>query len=285
MFDHFIVTRFNLRVSEWKTTKSGLDVLSEAWLNDRFVKFENYCLPSVLNQKNKNFKWLIFFDKLTPSKYLSKIEKLQKTHSDIYCYFINGITELNDAFKEAINTLIDKNKDWIITTRLDNDDAIHENFVEEIQNNFTPQHETVIDVRSGFQLNIQKKKAEVRRLQNGFNPFLSLIENSSDFQTVISKPHRDWTSSKNVVVLENKPLWIEVVHQNNKLNEADDKKFLVKKLKCKEFGLSSDIKFISNSKILFSNSNRKLNLLINHQKSVLKLIAGKILSSKQNIHH
>ncbi|MGN6267192.1 MAG: glycosyltransferase [Ginsengibacter sp.] len=283
VFQHFLVTRFNLRVSEWKTTKSGLDLLSEAWLNDRFEKFESYCLPSVLNQKNKNFKWLIFLDKLTPSKYLSKIEKLQKTYPGIHCYFINGITELNDAFKEAINTLIDKNKDWIITTRLDNDDAIHENFVEEIQNNFTPQHETVIDARSGLQLNIQKNKAEVRKLYNEFNPFLSLIEKSVDFQTAISKPHREWASSKNLVVLENKPLWIEVVHHHNKLNEADGKKFLVKQFKCKEFGLNSDIQFISNAQILFSNGNKRLNLLINHQKRVLKSIAQKFLLSKQNI--
>ena len=283
VFQHFLVTRFNLRVSEWKTTKSGLDVLSEAWLNDRFEKFESYCLPSVLNQKNKNFKWLIFFDKLTPSKYLSKIEKLQKTHSGIYCYFIDGITELNDAFKEAINTLIDKNKDWIITTRLDNDDAIHENFVGEIQNNFIPQHETVIDARSGLQLNIQKEKAEVRKLHNEFNPFLSLVEKSDHFQTAISKPHREWKSSKNVVVLESEPLWIEVVHRNNKLNEADDKKFLVKKLKCKEFGLSPDIQFVSNGQIFFNNTTRKINLFLNHRKSVLKSITKRILITRKKI--
>ncbi|MGN6614042.1 MAG: glycosyltransferase [Candidatus Nitrosocosmicus sp.] len=279
MFKHFLVTRFNLRISNWKTTKSGLDVLSETWLNDRFEKFESYCLPSVLNQRNKNFKWLIFFDTLTPAKYLRKIEELQKTNPYMYCYFINGITELSNAFKEAIKTLLDKKNKWVITTRLDNDDAIHENFVQEIQSNFIPQDETVIDARSGLQLNIQKKKAEVRKLHNEFNPFLSLIEKSADFQTVILKPHREWKSPKNLIVLESEPLWIEVVHKNNKLNEADENRLLIKKFNCREYGISN-LKFMSDSDIVFQNTNKKLAMFIIQKKKSLKAAAKRILSSK-----
>lgn len=270
MFEHFIVTRFNLRVSEWKTTKNGLDVLSDEWMDDRLEKFEKYCLPSVLNQKNKNFKWLIFFDKMTSNKYLQKIDDLTKISSNIYCYFINGITELKQAFTDAIKSFPAKDNKWIITTRLDNDDIIHEKFVEEIQNNFTPVHETIIDLRNGLQLNIQKEQAEVKELHNEFNPFISLIENCEQFQTVISKPHRDWKSAKNIIVLDAYPLWIEVIHTNNKLNEADEKKLLSKSFNCQEFGLSKDLKFISNHQILFKNSKKRLTAFLNNRRKSFK---------------
>jgi len=52
---HFLLTRFNLRNEEWITTRDGGAVLTEEWLIQRFELFENYCLPSVMNQKNKNF--------------------------------------------------------------------------------------------------------------------------------------------------------------------------------------------------------------------------------------
>lgn len=96
MFQHFIITRFNLRRADWKTTKNSDEVLSETWLKNRFTLFENYCILSVKKQKNQNFKWLVFLGINTPEIYKEKIEE--------------------------VNTM-----DYIITSRLDNDDSLHSN--------------------------------------------------------------------------------------------------------------------------------------------------------------
>ncbi|WP_051227980.1 glycosyltransferase [Gillisia sp. JM1] len=59
MFQHYILTRFNLRAEDWTTTKNNEKVLTEEWLEERFDLFENYCFSSVRNQTNQNFKWLV----------------------------------------------------------------------------------------------------------------------------------------------------------------------------------------------------------------------------------
>jgi hypothetical protein len=46
----------------------GEEVWNDEWLEDRFYLFGKYCLPSVLNQANKNFFGLFFFDISTPEK-------------------------------------------------------------------------------------------------------------------------------------------------------------------------------------------------------------------------
>ncbi len=51
-FQRYIITRFNLKVEAWTTTKNDQKVRTEDWLKHRFELFEKYCLPSVVNQKN-----------------------------------------------------------------------------------------------------------------------------------------------------------------------------------------------------------------------------------------
>ena len=55
MVQHFLLTRFNLKLKEWQTTKQGESVGSELWLTKRFELFRKYCLPSVKQQTNQNF--------------------------------------------------------------------------------------------------------------------------------------------------------------------------------------------------------------------------------------
>ena len=74
IFEHFIGTRFNLKVESWNKTKNGNMVLSQEWLNHRFEIFEKYTLSSILNQSSKNFKWCIFFDQDTPNVFKKKFK-------------------------------------------------------------------------------------------------------------------------------------------------------------------------------------------------------------------
>lgn len=278
MFEHFLVTRFNLRVPGWDTTKSGLNVLSDTWLEDRFELFENYCLPSVLNQKEKKFKWFIYFDNQTSKKFHSRIKHLEKRDSIISCYFIDGIGTLKTSLIDNIHATILPNTKWVITSRLDNDDVLHEEFIETIQKQFVPQHETVVDLRNGLQINIKTSKVEVRQLYNKFNPFISLIEETAQLQTVLSKPHASWIISKNLIIYESTPLWIEVVHENNKLNEVGKYQKLLKKIKVKQFGLNNlTIKFSPDYVTALKNRIMKINYKIKYQVGRAKLVIKKII--------
>lgn len=124
---HFIVTRFNLKCEVWFNDKSGNQVLTDDWMNQRISLFKNYCFPSVINQKCKNFEWLIYIDDETKSSYINKLNKLKKIYP-----FILLKTSSHESFKDQYMRdllLMTNSKDThLITTRLDNDDVIHNDF-------------------------------------------------------------------------------------------------------------------------------------------------------------
>jgi len=128
---HFLVTRFNLKKADWKTAKDGSIVLNEDWLNHRFDLFEKYCLPSVRNQINHDFIWCVYFDSMTPSHYKQRIQNISKNNKCFREFYIESMNELLPAFQNYISENIEKEENCIITTRLDNDDIIHKNFINQ----------------------------------------------------------------------------------------------------------------------------------------------------------
>lgn len=217
MFQHYILTRFNLRAKDWTTTKNNEKVLTEEWLEERFWLFENYCFNSVKNQRNQNFKWLVFFDDHTPEVYKQKVADYQKSYDNFMPFFIDGMDNFLPEIIKAIQNL--DSEEYIITSRLDNDDCIHENYTEVIQRQFNQQDHQAIDVIDGYTVEIgdDKRLGYLTKLNN---PFISLIEKKDDFQTVWFRDrHGSWKYEKNMTRVRNERLWLSVIHSRNKVNE------------------------------------------------------------------
>lgn len=271
-YKHFLITRFNLKVEAWKTTKNAEEVRTEEWLKNRFELFETYCLPSVVNQSNQDFEWYVFFDVDTPEYYRKKVDDIAATYKNFKPLYIDGLEALVGSVTQEIgkDTHVEE---FIITTRLDNDDIIHKDFIETIQESFVPVHNTVIDLREGYQVSIDKNKTEIREYAHPFNAFISVIERSEEFKTILSQMHYDWAKSNNIVVFDKKRVWIELVHQKNKMNatihsipkiyELEYEAFCLKK---SDFNLENTIAiFVSNmildtrkSFVLLLKSNKQL---------------------------
>ena len=216
MFQHYIITRFNLRKVDWTTTKSNQKVLSDSWLEERFELFENYCFPSVKNQSNQDFKWLVFFDNNTPDKYKQKIEEYKMLFENFYPFFINGmdnyLTSIND------NVVLLDDKKYIITSRLDNDDSLNENYCEVVQSYFDEQTYMAIDIIDGFTMQVGDK-IRLGYKKHLYNPFISLIEAKKNFKSVWYRDHTAWKYENKIIRVENKRLWLSIIHENNKVNE------------------------------------------------------------------
>ncbi len=221
MFRHFLVTRFNLRVDSWDQTKNGEKVLTEDWLEKRFYLFENFCLPSVKNQHNQQFTWCIYFDENTPVPYRKRISVIAEAYSNIKVFYINGADSLKSSLATFIKSHVNSEDQYIITTRLDNDDMIHQEFIAVIQSLFVPAEKTVIDLQNGYQLCIENDHAEVRNYTNLFNPFISLVEEISFIKTVFSLKHKDWVKIEDKIEYKGNKLWCEVVHRSNMLNSVN----------------------------------------------------------------
>ncbi|MGE5943551.1 MAG: glycosyltransferase [Flavobacteriales bacterium] len=268
---HFLATRFNLTVPDWKTSKSGKLVLTDNWLENRFYLFENYCLPSVKNQTNQNFTWCVFFDANTSDFYKKKVKVIEENYSNFKPLFIDGIGSLHNSFKDFIvNNL--KNNEYVITTRLDNDDLIHKDFIKTIQSLYQPIDKTVIDLRKGYSITLKEKYSEIRVYVGRFNPFISLVEEAKKIETVFAKMHLDWGDSKNVIIENNLKLWVELVHEENKLNHTKVHLQRTYVFNNRDFGLFYDLSF-KEKKIEVISSNIKLKLHNNKKIFKQKLIS------------
>ena len=72
MFQHFVITRFNLRDPALEKANGNKPLLDDKWMEDRLELFENYCLSSIKSQSELNFTWLVFFDISTPEVFRKK---------------------------------------------------------------------------------------------------------------------------------------------------------------------------------------------------------------------
>lgn len=240
MFKHFIITRFNLVTQGWENTKSGKTVLTNEWMEQRFDLFETFCLPSVINQSSQNFIWLIYFQKETHTDFKEKIQKITENIPNIIIKYISGLEIMKDTVINDISKLSNGSK-YIITSRLDNDDSIHKDYVSCIQSKFNNQDFCVVDAINGYRLQIKPYPMLISVKQRS-NPFVSIIEKNTHIRTVLERMHTDWKKEKIIITLK-KFLWIQIIHENNLKNKFQGA-FCTNILKILDFGIN-----INNDKI------------------------------------
>lgn len=244
MFHHLLITRFNLKNPGWEVTKNNETLLNEDWMSERMFLFENYCLPSVTNQTNKNFKWLLFFDTTTEDKYKSQISNLAKNHSNIVVLYIDGMPKFTESIRNYISENA-KEHPYLITSMIDNDDCVSKNYIMEVQSQFNNQDFLAVDFIEGYTLQIEPK-VFLGKKEHIFNPFISLIEKNDHPKTVWHYEHNLWKKETRMVQITGKRVWMSIIHGKNKVNEFDgygnidwtkvNKDFIVSDLVSKKIG-------------------------------------------------
>lgn len=109
---------------------------------------------------------------------------------------------------------------FLITTRLDNDDAICKEYIETIQRAFSGQTLEFLEFRSGLQFN--ETTGELFAASYNSGPFLSLIENRCGRpKTVYCCDHRKAAETAPLMRIELDRAWLQVVHQRNLKNRIE----------------------------------------------------------------
>lgn len=222
VYKHFVITRFNIRANYECTLKNPDDnpmkkILDEDYLKERFSIFEKYTLPSMKQQTNQNFTWLILFHKNTPDYFKKKIEELKKDFHFIDLYF--GDEEKFD-FAEYCN-IQEEDMEYTITTRIDNDDMFSADYIDKIQeyakNNL---HDCVLSFSKGIKYDLDSKKKYAYERKD--NHFLSMI--SSKQKCILQYNHaKIFSSGEKVIMLDSdKPMWTEIIHDSNVINRIKD---------------------------------------------------------------
>ncbi len=256
MFNHLLVTRFNLRNPEWDVTKNNEKLLTNDWMEERMWFFENFCFPTILAQTNQNFEWLLYFDITTPEKFKTKISELIQNQLNFKVFYIDGMPQFYDELKKYISAIPNK-KPYLITSRIDNDDSVHKDFINEIQLQFKQQDYLVLDIIKGYSLQI-RPTVMLGKKEHIFNPFMSLIEKNDDPKTIWYYHHNMWKKETRIKQVNHKRLWIAVIHEKNKVNNFngyDNVKW--NKLKS-DFVLSEEANVLIKNELLPHNKWLKL---------------------------
>jgi hypothetical protein len=230
-YSHFIITQFNLRNFPLSNNNDFDNWLR--WTRNRILLFKEYCLPSIINQSCKEFTWLIYFDNDTPQEFNGFLNEL-KSFSFISICYCKGIEDFKKNYINEVKARTGGSVEWIITTRIDNDDCIHKDAIKAIQGCFVEKHKYLISLASGYVLNISD-----RTLSHYFypmSPFISLIEIAdNNIKGVFEKGHTEWNSLRLFIFKEiwleyfnkrgrrsrfllKKPLWIQTFHGENVSN-------------------------------------------------------------------
>ena len=203
---HFVLTRFNVRMPIYQHP-------GDEWLPGRLELFQKFCLPTFRSQTVRSFTWLVFLDADSPEWLRHTIET---TMSDIvHPIFVDGLFTAEYA-ADIVGRLA--STPFVITTRVDNDDAVAYDFVETIQREFAQQRIEFVNLVNGAQYS--KEKVYLRPYTR--NPFISLVESDEDGppKTVFAKRHYEVDKVGPVRnVRTPHPMWLQVVHGENVLTE------------------------------------------------------------------
>lgn len=210
--DHVLLTRFNLPSGGAESTiraRSG-------WLRDRVALFERYCLPSVAAQDEPAFTWIVYFDPESPEWLKERILAWTET-APFVALFRTGVTQ--SELIADVRDITGGRSDYLMTTNLDNDDAVASDFVRRLQAVESTQWPAAIYLSQG----LIKRGGDLYRREDPTNAFCSVRATWSDPTTCWAEWHNLLGDHMPVIAIPGAPGWLQVVHDRNVSNRVRGK--------------------------------------------------------------
>ena len=203
-FRHILLTRFSVALS-------GNRFRERAWLNKRFDLFERFCFPSVEGQSSRLFEWFVFFDSSLPEDLRARVAGYSRC-STFRAVYVRGPFG-GDVVRDALRDLSSSCK-YLITSRLDNDDSLAKHYIQTVQSQFNEQSFEFVNISNGYIFDGVRAYAH----EHPSNPFISLIEQTDRFRSVLSFNHTRVSDHGQVQQVDHMPGWLIVVHGDNVCN-------------------------------------------------------------------
>lgn len=205
---HFVLTRFNIASPGREAPIRN----SPGWLARRFDLFETYCLPSMAAQQSGVFRWLIYFDENTPPEFRARIAAAQQIvpFDAIFVGPFHASLAAQDVAERLTST-----EGRVVTTRLDNDDAIANDFLAVVRQKAADCPDgTILNFREGVALN----NGTLYTASDESNPFTSLVEPAAGAATIWAARHTELATRFALKQVVTAPCWLQVVHGENVAN-------------------------------------------------------------------
>lgn len=221
---YFIITPVKIssagQIKPWKVEAYNFEY--------RMNIFKKYTYPSIMNQSDLDFEWICTSS--TSCLNPSEIQELKNIKGVTNLFF--NEEETSEWFKHTMNYIkskIKKRHEFLITTKLDNDDAYHINFVKKIKEYANQcSNKLLVTYQTGIQYDLVNKKSYLYTQQTS-NPFITLIEkidskNLNDLKGVFFNIHSRMKNHFPIKFIgKDKIGWVQNIHENNILNKIDSK--------------------------------------------------------------
>lgn len=205
---HVILTRLNVPITGWAR--------NTAWVRRRIALFERYTLPSVALQTCSDFEWWVFVADDTSqvrarwNAWIDAVPQLQ-------------VSEVPDqeAMLEEVRVLLGTGP--LLTTRLDADDAIADDFVERLQAAAKKaKTREILNFPDGIVLHDKTRETRVDRQLS--NPFASMVEPGEGPNLTVWGATHGQLSSLGKIRQLNGIAWVQVIHGGNLSNTMRGKR-------------------------------------------------------------
>ena len=191
-------------------------------------------------QTEKDFTWMVFFHSDTPEKYKKRVQEykaLMQNFIPVYMKPEESISHFDDYLYDFIKEQEEK---WILTTRIDNDDLIAEDFIEKLQSAVKEMKKEECFLSFLWGINWDIQNGMTAYMQYPYNHFVSILSSKAEktrfvlqyTHTLIgetgipvytigkTEKHRvRWNNTKGLVTeAKRKPMWCEIIHETNYMN-------------------------------------------------------------------
>ena len=207
---HYVITRFNLGIYSSKPMFGAkLNISPDAWMAHRIHLFLTLTVPSIKAQTNQNFTWFVLVDARTPRVFKYALSRIN-------CDNLHIVPVGRVSMTDAVLMTIEPGEYDLITTRLDNDDLLHRNAVNDIQNlyrvNQGAELPYAIDMPHGYTFDLIAKKIHPTTYPGNAN--ISLVERSVGAKTAWHDQHGKMYAQY-PIARSLEPGWMIVVHSQN----------------------------------------------------------------------
>ena len=201
--EHFLLTRFNVRLADRPAA-------TDQWLRDRLRLFTTFTVPSVHAQTCTDFRWLALCDEASPDwlrEELAQVAMLEPVW-------------VREAWTPGLPAAVVHEQragadGLVVTSRLDNDDAIARTYIARVQAAAT--EEGFVNFTSGAQW----AHGRLYRRLDPSNPFISRVETGPRAATVFAADHNKLAALGPIRQFGGGPMWLQVVHDGNLENRTN----------------------------------------------------------------
>ncbi|WP_040569141.1 glycosyltransferase [Microbacterium yannicii] len=210
---HVVLTRFNVPTPGFESVVRA----KEGWLRSRVALFERYCLPSMRRQVGARAEWIIYFDPQSPDWLRQWIDDV---NDGVFTPVFRSSVSYEERMADIRRVAGRAPGRMLITTNLDNDDALASDFLDRVQRAVVPGVRTAIYLADGL---IAEAKRLYHRVDRD-NAFCSVAEPwdapGDPPVTCWLRPHNRLGETMAVRSLRGEPGWLQVVHGENVSNRV-----------------------------------------------------------------